>query len=222
MEPRVEAAVWGIAPPWEDRGAPPDLNTVKPQLARALQRGAAHALEALEARRPGSAARLANVRQIGPYLETVGAAEVPALFWYALNLGAWVNHHLDDLTALAQAHVAERVMRRVLELEPGYYHGFVHLFLIAYYGSRPPMLGGNPAAARHHYEAFKQLPGAPQTLVEVYYGRYCLPLQQARQAYLDLMRPIAGTPIGVDTGLFEALAVRRAQLYLAAVDRLFE
>ncbi|MEJ2640664.1 MAG: TRAP transporter TatT component family protein [Desulfosarcinaceae bacterium] len=222
LEPVVEAAVWEVSVPWQASADPPALDQAEPQLTRAFQRGAAHALAVLEARSPGSGAQLANIRQIGPYLEAAGKADVPALFWYALNLGAWVNHHLDDLQAVAKAHVAERVMQRVIALEPDYYHGFAHLFLIAYYGSRPPMLGGNPEAARRHYEAFTQIPGAPAALAKVYYGRYCLPLQQARQRYLELMKPLAGKPIDVDTGFFDALAIRRAQLYLEAVDKLFE
>lgn len=222
LEPLVEAAVWEVGVPWQAAAPPPALDEIKPQLARAFQRGAAHALYVLEARHPGSGGQLANVRQIGPYLQAAGAAEVPALFWYALNLGGWVNHHLDDLGAIAKAHVAERIMRRVIELAPEYYHGFAHLFLIAYYGSRPPMLGGNPAAAQGHYEAFSRLADAPLSLAKVYYGRYCLPLEQARKRYLDLMGTLAASPIEVETGLFDALAIRRARLYLKAVDKLFE
>jgi hypothetical protein len=222
LEPLVEAASWEVGVPWQASADPPALDRVEPQLTRAFQRGAAHALAILEARSPGSGARLANIRQIGPYLASVSEADVPALFWYALNLGGWVNHHLDDLNAVAKAHVTERVMRRVIELTPGYYHGFAHLFLIAYYGSRPPMLGGNPEAARRHYEAFTQLPEAPLALAKVYYGRYCLPLQQARQPYLELMASVAANPIDVETGFFDALAIRRARLYLKAVDKLFE
>jgi hypothetical protein len=222
LEPLVEAAAWGVGVPWQAAAPPPVLDEIKPQLGRAFQRGAAHALAVLEARSADSGSRLANVRQIGPYLEAAGEADVPALFWYALNLGVWVNHHLDNLGAVAKAHVAERIMRRVVELEPGYYHGFAHLFLIAYYGSRPPMLGGNPAAAQRHYEAFTKIPGGSLSLAKVYYGRYCLPHKQARQPYLDLMENLAAAPIEVDTGLFDALAIRRARLYLEAVDKLFE
>jgi hypothetical protein len=222
LEPKVEAAAWNIALPWADEDSAPNPEVIKPQLARAFQKGADHALAVLEDRRAGSRARLANVRQIAPYLQAAVAADVPALFWYALNLGAWVNHHLDDLTAMAQAHVAERIMHRVIELESGYYHGFAHLFLIAYHGSRPPMLGGNPEAAQRHYEMYKQLPGISLALADVYYGRYCLPLQQAREAFVTSLKPIAAAPIGVDTVLFDALAIRRARLYLKAVDRLFE
>jgi hypothetical protein len=222
LEPQAEAAAWEVTVPWNTVAPPPALNEVKPQLTRAFLRGAAHALSVLEARRPGSGGQLANIRQIGPYLQAAGEADVPALFWYALNLGGWVNHQLDDLGAVAKAHVAERVMRRVIELKPDYYHGFAHLFLIAYYGSRPPMLGGSPTAAQEHYEAFNRIADAPLLLAKVYYGRYCLPLEQARQPYLDLMGSLAAKPIEIETGFFDALAIRRAQLYLKAVDKLFE
>lgn len=226
LEPLVEAAAWKLPVPWREAVVPPDYDLQKAQLSRVFQKGAAHALCVLEARRPDSKAQLAKVNRIHAYLEATTLEDVPALFWYALNLGAWVNHHLDDLTAIAQAHVAERIMRRVVALQPDYYHGFAHLFLVAYYGSRPPMLGGRPEAARQHYEAYKAMAAESESLSiplgEVYFARYCLPLQQARGAYTSRLTPIARTPIKADSGLFDALAIRRAQLYLGAEDRLFE
>lgn len=228
LEPLVEAAAWGIPVPWLEGGDPPNHVLKKSQLARVFQKGAGHALAVLEGQRPDSGAQLSKVNRIGAYLKTASVDEVPALFWYALNLGAWVNHNLDDLSAIAQAHVAERIMRRVVELQPDYYHGFAHLFLIAFYGSRPPMLGGRPEAALQHYVTFKAMAGTSSSeilslpLGEVYYARYCLPLRQGRDEYTTLLTPIAKTPIKADTGLFDALAIRRAQLYLKAVDRLFE
>ena len=228
LEPLVEAAAWEIPAPWLEGDAPPNHSLKKSQLGRVFQRGAAHALAVLESQQPDSLAQLSRVNRIGAYLKTASADEVPALFWYALNLGAWVNHHLDDLSAIAQAHVAERIMRRVVELQPDYYHGFAHLFLIAYYGSRPAMLGGRPEAAQNHYDAYRAMAeaSAPESLSvflgEVYYARYCLPLRQAREAYTTLLTPIATSPINVNTRLFDALAIRRAQLYLVAVDRLFD
>ncbi|MGA1873917.1 MAG: TRAP transporter TatT component family protein, partial [Thermoplasmatota archaeon] len=44
----------------------------------------------------------------------------------------------DTVKAMAQAHLAERAMRRVIELQPDYYHAGAHLFLLSYYASRPP------------------------------------------------------------------------------------
>ncbi len=226
LEPLVEAAAWEIPVPWLEGCAPPKHVLKKTQLARVFQKGAGHALAVLEAQRPDSGAQLSKVNRIGAYLKTAKVDEVPSLFWYALNLGAWVNHHRDDLNAIAQAHVAERIMRRVVELQPDYYHGFAHLFLIAFYGSRPPMLGGRPEAAQQHYVMFKAMAGTSESLSvhlgEVYYARYCLPLRQRRDEYTTLLTPIAKTPINAGTGLFDALAIRRAQLYLKAVDRLFE
>ncbi|MDJ0782205.1 MAG: TRAP transporter TatT component family protein [Desulfosarcinaceae bacterium] len=222
LEPLVEAAAWQVAVPWEDVEKPPPSETLKSQMARVSQRGARHAMAVLEARNPGSAAKLANVRQIGPYLQAAGPDDVPALFWYAFNLGAWIHHHPHDLGAVVQAHVAERIMNRVVALQPGYYYGFAHLFLIAYYGSRPPMLGGDPATARRHYAEYLKWPEGSLSLAEVFYSRYVLTAEQAREDYLRRLKPIAAMAIGPDTRLFEAMAIRRAQLYLAAVDRLFE
>ena len=60
-------------------------------------------------------------------------------------------------------------------------------------------------------------------LPNLFYARFCLHQQQDRKGFVDAMRRIADHPDSdSDVALYNAIAGRRAAVYLAAVDMLFE
>lgn len=196
---------------------------LKDQVNRCYAKGFGYALAALESSVPGAGDAFASVGTVKPYLNRLGREQVPALFWYGFNLGGWVNRNLDSIRAVSRAHVVRSVMERVVQIDPTYNRGGAHLFLIAYFGSRPPMMGGSQVQATDHYRQLKKIVGDDDQLPDLIYGRYCLPQQQDRAAFLDLMRRIADHPASEsDVALYNAIAARRAAIYLSAVDRLFE
>ena len=196
---------------------------LKAQLDQIYQKGIDYALTALDQRMPGGRTALANVATIGPYLDRLDRSDVGPLFWYGFNLGAWVNRNLNSVRAVSQAHVARKVMERVLELDPGYNTGGAHLFLLAYFGSRAPMMGGNPARAYEHYRQLKQIVGKEYLLADLFYARFYLPQQQDRDGFVAIMQRIIHHPPSDDSmALHNAIAARRASIYLTAVDQFFE
>jgi hypothetical protein len=190
---------------------------------RYYEKGVGYALMALEKSAPGATVAFQKVGSITPYLNKLGRQEVAPLFWYGFNLGAWVSRNLDSVRAVSQAHVARKVMERVLELDPEYNHGGAHLFLLAYFGSRPPMMGGSQEKALVHYQQVKAIAGDNYLLPDLFYGRFCLHQQQDRKGFVDMMQRIVDHPAGEnEVALYNAIAGRRAAAYLAAVDTLFE
>jgi tetratricopeptide (TPR) repeat protein len=220
VETRLEAALFGA--PLQSV-AEPDIGSLKDQLNRTYEKGMDYALDALDERKPGARLAFARLDTIAPYLERLDKNDVAPLFWYGFNLGAWVNRNLDSIRAVSRAHVARKVMERVLELDPAYNHGGAHLFLMAYFGSRPPMMGGSQEKALYHYQQLKQIAGDDFLLADLFYGRFCLRQQQDREGFVDLMQRILDhPPTDSDTALYNAIAGRRAGIYLAAVDDFFE
>ena len=200
-----------------------EMDLLKARVNRYYGKGIGYALMALEKSAPGATVAFQRVDTIRPFLEQLGREEVASLFWYGFNLGAWVNRNLDSVRATSQAHVARKVMERVLELEPAYNHGGAHLFLLAYFGSRPPMMGGSQEKAFFHYQRVKTIAGDNYLLPDLFYGRFCLHQLQDREGFVDLMQRIVDHPAGVnEVALYNAIAGRRAAAYLAAVDTLFE
>ncbi len=148
---------------------------------------------------------------------------MPTLFWYGFNLAAWINLNLDSVQAISQAHIAEKCMRRVIELQPDYFNGSAHLVLIAYYASRSPMMGGNLDAARLHYDALKLMNGDEFLMADLFYARYYLQQTQDRASCEAILKEIGSVSSQESKyPLFNKVAAYRAHIYLAAIDELFE
>lgn len=220
VETRLEDVLYLVDPSGANAQA---RDSLKDQVNRYYAKGVGYALMALEESVPGATDALQKVDTIAPYLEALGRKDVAPLFWYGFNLGAWVNRNLDSIRAVSRAHVAREVMERVLELDPAYHHGGAHLFLVAYFGSRSPMLGGSQEKALAHYQQLQQIVGDDYLLADLFYARFCLQQQQDREAFVDVMQRIVDHPTGdSDVALYNAIAGRRAAIYLSAVDSLFE
>lgn len=221
VETRLDETIF-LADPADGREKEMDL--LKDQANRYYQKGIGYALMALEKSNPGAANAFRTANAVAPYLESLDREDVGPLFWYGFNLGGWVNRNLDSIRAVSQAHMARKAMERVLELDPAYNHGGAHLFLVAYFGSRPPMTGGSQAKALVHYQQLKKITGDNYLLTDLFYGRFCLQQQQDREGFIRIMRRIASHPAGEsdEVSLYNAIARRRAAVYLAGVDLLFE
>ncbi len=200
-----------------------EVALLKDRVNRYYEKGVRYALMALEGSSPGATEAFQKVSSITPYLDKLGKENVAPLFWYGFNLGAWVNRNLDSVRAVSQAHLAQKVMERVLELDPAYNHGGAHLFLLAYFGSRSPMMGGSQEKALVHFQQVKTIAGDNYLLPDLFYGRFCLHQQQDRKGFIDMMQRIVDHPDSEnEVSLYNAIAGRRAAAYLAAVDTLFE
>ncbi len=203
---------------------PPAARSEAPEEAvrRYYRKGADYALAALEARHPGCAVQLADVAESDTCFARLGEADLPALFWYGFDLGGYVNRSRGSIEALSRAYLAEKAMGRVLELDPSYYHGGAHLFLMIYHAARPPMAGGNIEAAMGHYRALKKMHGDGFYPDDLFHARYVLYRKQDRDGFRKVLTKIVQSP--VEPGphrLLNKVAADRAALYLAAEDRLF-
>lgn len=220
VETRLDETIY-LVDPSDSRAK--EMALLKDRVNRCYEKGVGYALMALDKSAPGATAAFQKVSTLAPYLQNLGSGEVAPLFWYGFNLGAWVNRNLDSVRAVSQAHVARKVMERVLELDPAYNHGGAHLFLLAYFGSRSPILGGSQEKALDHYQQVKTIAGDNYLLPDLFWGRFCLHQQQDREGFIDMMQRIVDHPAGEDeVALYNAIAGRRAAAYLAAVDTLFE
>ena len=216
----LEAALFAAEPAETENDR---VRLLKDRVNRYYLKGADYALKALEQHHPGCRIRLNTVTAIDSFLASLTIDDVPPLFWYGFHLGAFVNRNFDSIKTIATAHVAEKAMQRVVELDPAYYHGGAHLFLLTYYASRAPMLGGDLDAARSHYEKLKQVTGKGYLLADVYYARFVLYQQQRRGAYEKMLkRVIRQTDLPIKYRMVNAVARKRAGLYLGAAERLFE
>ncbi|MGD8368313.1 MAG: TRAP transporter TatT component family protein [Desulfobacterales bacterium] len=202
--------------------APVRAESQEEQVRRYYRKGAEYALEVIEKRHPGCREQLDDVTEAETCFARIGKEDLPALFWYGFDLGGYVNNSRGSIRALSRAHLAEKAMQRVIALDPSYYHGGAHLFLMIYYAARPPMAGGNPETAMSHYRALKEMFGDALSLPDLFRARYLLYQDQDRDAFHRVLTAIRERP--VEPGphrLLNKVAADRAALYLLAEDRLF-
>jgi hypothetical protein len=198
------------------------FDPLKKAISRYYLKGAGYALSAIEKRHPGSREKLSKIPKIQSVMDILEEQDVPALFWYGFNLGGHLNRNQDSILAVSKAHLVDKVMNRIIDLDPGYYHGSAHLFLMISYASRPPMMGGSTDKARNHYVQLKALSEKDFLLGDVLYARYILHRLQKKKEFKTVLENIisrAHQP--KDLPLLDTLAVRRAQIYLDGINRLF-
>jgi hypothetical protein len=156
------------------------------------------------------------------FIRSTTATDVPALFWYGFHLGGHINLNRDSIRAVSKAHLVEKTMLRVLELQPSYYYDCAHLVLMVYYASRPPSMGGDPEAALKHHRALNAASGSQFLLNDLLYARYYLYQIQDRKTFEQILSGMGDRAEAItEYRLFNAMAARRAGIYLDAVDRLF-
>ena len=205
-------------------GAPNDLaEALRTRADGYYEKGLEYALRALSVRHPDCRERLKNLRTSAGFFEGLQHEDVPALFWYAFNLGGHVNLNRHSVRVLAQAHLAEKAAKRVLDLDQTYFNGGAHLFLMVYYASRSPMMGGNPSAAQNHYRRLKAVAGSDFLLAELLYARFFHVQAGDRKAFEAALQAVIEAPPGPDRyRLYNAMAQKRARRYLDAADRFFD
>ena len=199
------------------------VKQLRGRLSRYYQKGTEYAQRALDVRYPQSRRQLASISSAGKLIDSMDAKDVPALFWFGFNLSGYVNLNRDSIRAVSRAHLVQKAMQRVLELEPSYFHHSAHLILMAYYASRSPMMGGNLEAARKHHQALGKASNQNFLLNDVLFARYYLYQKQDRPAFIETLSGMADRARKIEEyRLFNAIAVKRARLYLEAVDQLIE
>jgi len=80
---------------------------------------------------------------------------VPLLYWYAVHLGKWAKKK-GFKAILDYKDVVRKVVQRVYELAPNYYHGAADRYFGAFFAVAPPFAGGDLAKSLEHFEASKK------------------------------------------------------------------
>jgi hypothetical protein len=220
FETRLEAGQLGITALKNNQLT--ETKATASALDRYFLKGAAYALRALTVHHENCEEKVKNVNTVDDFFASLTEKDVAALFWYGFNLAEYVNLHRDSPAALSQAFLVQKAMLRVIELDSGYFHGMSHLVLLAYYGSRPEMAGGDPQAAQMHYQKLKETAGEDFLLADLYYARHILVQRQEREKFTSLLNEIVShESLKGRYALYNEVAACRAKMYLEAVDYFF-
>jgi tetratricopeptide (TPR) repeat protein len=164
-----------------------------------------------------------NLDDLKAALATLSPDEAPSVFWTAFGWGSYIYLSLDNTDAIGDLPRAEILMKFVADHDSAYYYGGAHVFLGTLYGSRPKILGGDPAIAREHFEAALRINRGRFLMTYVYYARSYAVQTQNEGLFEELLAKVRDTPLGIlpEYRLANAIAKKKAELLLAHKNDLF-
>lgn len=157
-------------------------------------------------------------------LEKLGLRDVPYLFWAAACWGSWIRLNLDSMEALSELPRVELMMKRVLDLDEGFYYGGPHLFMGIVHASRPKIAGGDLVKARNHFLRALELGRGNFLMASVYYAQYYARPANDRDLFVATLQKTLDTPADAlpELTLLNTVARKRAADLLSRQDEYFE
>jgi hypothetical protein len=138
----------------------------------------------------------AAVDDIDAAVGKLGKRSVPALFWTASNWAKQIDLSRTDPAYIAQLASTERLMHRVLELQPDFYYGGVYVYYGVYYGSRAPMLGGDFAKSEQNFANANAVSDGKLLMVDVLQAEYLERQRLDQQQFHRLLTRVVDDPVG--------------------------
>lgn len=155
-------------------------------------------------------------------LEGVGEREIDYLYAYAVSWLSYLDATSEDWTAVAELPWVEAALERALELDETYENGNLHAYLGILKALRPPALGGQPEAAKAHFERAIELSGGRDLSVKVEYARRYARLMFEQDLHDRLLMEVLAAPVEAPGfTLFNALAKQEAEELLASSGEYF-
>ena len=156
-------------------------------------------------------------------LDNLSEDDVELLFWAGSGWTTWIRHQEGSPESLAQLVRVEQIMLRVVELDETYYYGGAHFFLGAYYGAKPPLLGGKPEASRRHFEQALAISNRQYLPALVLYAQTYARMSFDRELFVTLLQEVLDFPLQSqpDIGLANQVAKRNATILLDQTEQFF-
>lgn len=157
-------------------------------------------------------------------LKSLGKKDASYLFWSATCWANWILMNLDSVEAMSQLPRVEWMMKRVLELDEGFYYGGPHLFMGIWFASRPKMAGGDLKKAKEHFNKAFDLGGGKFLMGYVYYAKYYAQSIMDKQLFISTLKKVLETPANIepDLTLINSIAKKMARELLDHVEEYFE
>ena len=153
----------------------------------------------------------------------LGKKDVPYMFWAASCWGNWINLSQSSIAALAELPRVELLMKRVLELDEGFYFGGAHIFMGILNGSKPKMAGGNPDLAQDHFLKAIKLGEGKFLMAYIYYANYYAKKVFNKDLFVSTVETVLQTPVDIlpDLTLLNTVAHTKATEMLKEADDYF-
>jgi len=157
-------------------------------------------------------------------LTRLGKKDVPTLFWTATCWANWIRLNLDSMEAISELPRVEWMMKRVLELDEGFYYGGPHLFMGIWYASRPKIAGGDLKKAQGHFLKALDLGQGKFLMAYVYYANHYARKMMDKDLFTSTLQKVLDTPVEIspDLVLLNTVAKKQAKELLSHGGEYFE
>jgi len=157
-------------------------------------------------------------------LKGLGKKDVSYIFWGATCWANWIRLNLDSMEALAELPRVEWMMKRVLEIDEGFYYGGPHLFMGIWFASKPKIAGGDLHKAQGHFLKALDFGRGKFLMAYVYYANYYARQAMDKDLFLSTLQRVLETPpdISSDLTLLNTVAQKKAKELLSRAEEYFE
>lgn len=157
------------------------------------------------------------------YVDNFSQKDVPALFWFASCWAGWIGVTTDSVEAVADLPRVVLLMDRVLALDETYHYGGAHLFMGIYKSGKPKAYGGEPEAARRHFERALEISNGDFLMAYVYYAEHYARKTFQKDLFVTLLEKVLEAQVDrvPELTLVNTIAKSRAKELLNQVEEYF-
>lgn len=149
-------------------------------------------------------------------LENQSHKNVEDLFWGTFAWLTWVQAQKGSPESIADLVTIEKIMIKLLELDPTFQGGSIHVFFGTYNAAKPVMLGGKPDLAREHFEQALKLSGRKFLMTQTTYASTYARVTMNQDLHDKLLKEVLKFPLdsAPEFSLSNTIAKNRAQKLL--------
>jgi hypothetical protein len=204
------------------RGAAAEaMEAMKAPYLEAFEKGVAAGERALAAVSPAFKDKVTRGEKVEEAVQLVGkeGAGLPAMYWYAVNLGKW-SRATGIAALLGNKDRVKGVLERVLALDETFFHGAPHRYFGVYWALLP--VGRDLDKSRTHFERSLTLSpnyvGTKVLMAEAYAVK-----KQDRALFTRLLQEVQAAPADVIPELSAETGFEKEKAHelLAKADELF-
>jgi tetratricopeptide (TPR) repeat protein len=154
-------------------------------------------------------------------VKVLGRNAVPLIYWYASNMGKW-GKAKGFSTVLKHKDRIFKMVTRVYELDPEYYHAAADRYFGAFYAVAPAFAGGDVNKSYEHFqESLKRAPKYLATYVLI--AELYAPKAQDPKIFDEHLQFVLDAPLDIIPGLEAEAAIekKKAKALIEKKDELF-
>jgi hypothetical protein len=167
-----------------------------------------------------------NINKLNLSIDTINkiaGSDIDSLFWTAVAWSGWIYIRGDDPEALAQLGVLRACIKRVLDSAPDTFYGLPHALSGTISATLPPMLGGDPEAAKKAFEIAIRASDGRFLFSKYLYAKHGAVRMQDRALFESLLKEIAEADPAALPGacLLNQASKQKAERLKSMIDELF-